>query len=80
MPNDNDNFKLIHSSGTTKTDEPTQDERFSVSINDSMKVKRLVEMYQWIEEQQDNGEGEETTYNYTQEWSSSHINSSDYNS
>jgi hypothetical protein len=41
----NDNLKLIHTTGKTTTDKPTQDERFSVSVDSSMKLKREVEMY-----------------------------------
>ena len=53
---ENDNFKLVHTSAHTSTQKPTEDERFSVSIADSMKLKREVEMYQWQEEKIDGGE------------------------
>jgi len=46
-----------------------------------MKVKRVVEMYQWRETKQDDGDdNRDATYTYEQEWSTDHIDSSTYNS
>ena len=54
----NDNFKLIHTSAATTTEEPVDDEQFNVSVADCMKLKRVVEMLQWVETTH---EGDENT-------------------
>jgi hypothetical protein len=60
--------QLIHFSGLAKPDGPIGNEMFGVSA-DALKLRRIVEMYQWIEHSeertvQDLGGGErtETTY------------------
>ena len=45
-----------------------------------MKLKRVVEMYQWIETTNEGDENTETTYSYSSEWRSDHVDSSNYNS
>jgi hypothetical protein len=61
----NDNFKLIHTSAETTTQKPIEDERFSVTVPDSMKLKRVVEMYQWVETVNEGDDNNETTYSYS---------------
>ncbi len=75
---------LVHISGEATTDAILTDEEFNVSEN-AIKLRRTVEMYQWIEDEDSEtrttlGGGEETvtTYTYQKGWSSSVIDSSDF--
>ena len=61
----NYNFKLIHTSATTTTEQPVDDQELNLTVEDSMKVKRVVEMYQWNETKQEGEEGREDTYTYS---------------
>jgi hypothetical protein len=54
---ENDNFKLIHTSAHTATQSPSEDQQFGVVVNDSMKLKRVVEMHQWVEVKTDGSDG-----------------------
>jgi hypothetical protein len=45
-----------------------------------MKLKRVVEMYQWTETKEDGGEGGEDKFTYNQEWLDFPRDSSGYNS
>lgn len=76
----NYNFKLIHTSATTTTEAPIDDQELNLTVEDSIKVKRVVEMYQWNETKQDGEDDQEATYTYTQEWSSFHVDSTNFNS
>jgi hypothetical protein len=67
--------KLVHLTGKTATDETLSDERFSVVIKNAVKLRRVVEMYQWQEEshtetREQLGGGSETitTYTYSKQW------------
>lgn len=80
----NNNGKLIHVTGRIETKDSLIDEQFGVKVN-ALKLKRKVEMFQWVEQQKKNrrkkvGGGEETvtTYNYVQKWNPSLINSSSF--
>ncbi|MDM8569662.1 TMEM43 family protein [Thiotrichales bacterium HSG1] len=74
--------KLIHLSGPAVTSEVLTDEKFKVNANNVIKLKRIVEMYQWQEKQHPeskglfDGKGTITmTYIYEKVWSSEYINS-----
>jgi hypothetical protein len=67
--------QLIHLSGGVKTPETLGDSQFGISEN-ALKLKRTVEMYQWVEKSKSTtkkkvGGSEETktTYSYEKEWS-----------
>jgi len=69
--------KLVHLTGKTATDETLSDEKFSVVVENAIKLRRVVEMYQWQEEahtetREQFGGGSETitTYTYSKQWSS----------
>lgn len=74
------NNRLVHLSGLLHTAQPLYDPNYGVSVH-AVKLKRQVEMYQWVEytESRDfneNGETKtETTYTYNTEWRSEVINS-----
>lgn len=76
--------KLIHFSGATKVPSVLADGEFGVS-GESLKMKRVVEVYQWKEEAKSKtveklGGGTETTttYTYSKTWSNSLIDSSGF--
>ncbi|MBR5710744.1 MAG: hypothetical protein IKX40_08300 [Thermoguttaceae bacterium] len=77
--------KPVYMTGDAKTEEELSDDFFPVTVN-GFKLKRNVEMYQWVEHEKSEtkkklGGGEETvtTYTYTKEWSDRPINSAQFN-
>lgn len=80
---DNDG-KPVYMTGDAKTEEVLKDDIFPVSFN-GFKLKRNVEMYQWVEHEKTEthkkiGGSEETktTYTYTKEWSDRPIDSGQF--
>ena len=79
------NGKLIHFSGTATTDSQVYDTTFGVgdqSGDNFLKIRRSVEMYQWVEHERsettkNTGGSTDTeyTYTYTKEWKGSVVNS-----
>ena len=49
---DQDNYKLVHASGRCSTNEQVSDERFKITKEDTVKIKRVVEVYQWVEKKE----------------------------
>uniref|UniRef100_A0A8C4EZP1 Transmembrane protein 43 n=1 Tax=Dicentrarchus labrax TaxID=13489 RepID=A0A8C4EZP1_DICLA len=78
----NDN-RLVHLSAQLRTSQPLHDPNYRVVVQ-AVKLKRQVEMYQWVEyheskDYQENGETKtETTYTYNTEWKSELINSRNF--
>ncbi|XP_034725166.1 transmembrane protein 43 [Etheostoma cragini] len=74
------NNRLVHLSAQLHTSQPLHDPNYRVVVQ-AVKLKRQVEMYQWVEYQeskdhQENGETKtETTYTYNTEWKSELVNS-----
>ncbi|XP_064422413.1 transmembrane protein 43 [Latimeria chalumnae] len=72
--------KLIHLSGPLRTTKPLYDPNYGIFVY-AVKLKRHVEMYQWVEyeDSKDYEEGgevkRETTYSYSTEWKSEVVNS-----
>ncbi|MEZ4705451.1 MAG: TMEM43 family protein [Bdellovibrionota bacterium] len=76
--------KLVHSSGLANTDETLKDAYFGIEQN-ALKLRRVVEMYQWEQSSEKKtekklGGSEETTtvYTYKKVWSEKQIKSSDF--
>jgi len=76
--------KLVHMSGKVDTKDVLSDDVFGISAT-AIRLKRNVEMYQWIEESHTTekkkmgGSVEKTTtYTYKKDWSSNAINSSGF--
>ena len=76
--------KPVYMTGDAKTEEELSDDFFPVTVN-GFKLRRNVEMYQWVEHEKSEtkkklGGGEETvtTYTYTKEWSDRPINSAQF--
>jgi hypothetical protein len=61
--------KLVHVSGDATTEETLSDADFGVSLN-AIKLKRDVEMYQWVEKSttEKSGNTKKTKYTYSKEW------------
>ena len=77
--------KLIHITGTAKTEDILTDELFSGISTKGMRLSRSVEYYQWVEntktETKKNVGGSETTkttYTYSKKWVSSPEDSSEF--
>ncbi|XP_076614321.1 transmembrane protein 43 [Chaetodon auriga] len=77
------NNRLVHLSAQLQTSQPLHDPNYRVVVQ-AVKLKRQVEMYQWVEYQeskdyQENGETKtETTYTYNTEWKSELVNSRNF--
>ncbi len=76
--------KLVHVVGKATTDETLKDPAFNVSAQ-ALKLKRIVEMYQWDEEVETRtrkkmGGSKETIkeYNYRKTWATRHIPSTEF--
>ncbi|KAF1391676.1 hypothetical protein PFLUV_G00044550 [Perca fluviatilis] len=74
------NYRLVHLSARLRTSQPLHDPNYRVVVQ-AVKLKRQVEMYQWVEyreskDYQEDGETKtETTYTYNTEWKSELVNS-----
>lgn len=67
--------KLVHVIGKTTLEDPAEDELFGITGPDLVKIRRLVEVYQWVEQTKQTtrtklGGGEETVteYTYSKKW------------
>ena len=76
--------KLVHLSGKAITDEILEDNTFGIKTN-SIKLKRNIEMFQWVEKSSSKtekklGGGTETvtTYSYEKKWSSELVDSNEF--
>lgn len=76
----------IYVTGEAETNRALRDGSFGININDALRLRRQVEMYQWVEDQSSEtrdklGGGSETitTYSYRKDWSSSPVNSTNFN-
>ena len=76
------NGKLLHISGNAKSNDILKDTEFGVSEN-AIKLKRNVEMYQWVEEKESKSKKKlggrketKTTYKYNKKWKDSAVKSS----
>lgn len=73
----------VHLSAKLRTSQPLHDPNYKVVVQ-AVKLKRQVEMYQWVEHQesrdyQEDGETKtETTYTYNTEWKAELINSRNF--
>ncbi|KAM4612830.1 transmembrane protein 43 [Polymixia lowei] len=80
---DQNNNHLVHLSAPLYTSQPLHDPNYRVVVQ-AVKLKRQVEMYQWVEyhesrDYQEDGETKtETTYTYNTEWKSELINSRNF--
>lgn len=71
-------MKLVHVSGKAQTKENLQDLEFGVVAQDSYKLLRKVEMYQWKESYQEAVGANPAFYSYKKVWSDEPIDSSQF--
>ena len=57
------NFELVHTSGEVTTENPIGDQQIEYMKEQCVKLKRDVQVYQWVEERVE--EGENVRYNYS---------------
>ncbi|MEL7496958.1 MAG: TMEM43 family protein [Planctomycetota bacterium] len=76
---------LVHMSGTANSTESLSDETFGITVENAIRLDRIVEMFQWKEEQDSKTEKKlgggtttVTTFNYKKVWSEDSIDSSDF--
>lgn len=70
------NTTLVHLSGFADTEEVLQDELFGIRER-AIHLSRNVEMYQWVEEEEENSEGHKH-YEYHRQWHPNRVNSSGF--
>jgi hypothetical protein len=77
--------KLVHMSGTATSHETLADASLDVSVDKAIKLKRVVQMFQWKEDKQTKtkkklggGNRKTTTYSYDAGWYSKAIDSSKF--
>jgi hypothetical protein len=77
--------KLLHLSGMMETKAPARDTAFGIGADSLLRVKRTVEMYQWVEHKESHSrknlggsETTETTYTYRKEWTDHPVDSSHF--
>jgi len=73
------NFKLVHTSGKSENKTELVDNEFGIVAENSYRLKRIVEMYQWRQEKITGKDGAPDRYTYSQQWCSSPIDSSNFN-
>ena len=75
-PEDANNYKLVYASGETTNESAITDREFNISVDNCVKICRVVEMYQWVEHTRK--EGEHTHYSYSKEWKNFIVSSSNF--
>ena len=60
------------------TEDCIEEHLFKLQFNQCVRIKRQVEVYQWIETKEEGGEGEKDTYTYKKEWKTELIASHGY--
>ena len=61
------NYELVHADGEVSTDKPAIDERFNVVKENTVKIRRTVQVLQWVENSEQR-ENQEPRYFYEKEW------------
>ncbi|MBE9561575.1 MAG: TMEM43 family protein [Proteobacteria bacterium] len=81
----NNEGKLVHLTGQAESNETLGDDRFGIVQENIIKLRRVVQMYQWQENQQSRTEEKLggstetiTTYTYAKEWNSKVTNSNNF--
>ena len=74
-PLQNNLFKLVHLAGTTHNKEDLQDLDFGVVAQDSYRLRRKVEMFQWCETFVPASSSRKACYTYAKQWSEDPIDS-----
>lgn len=72
------NFKLVHLNGKTVNETELEDLNFGITVENSYRLKRIVEVYQWHETATKKEGKDEWDYHHHKAWSSTKINSSNF--
>lgn len=64
---EDNNYKLVHTGGKAINNTELVDNQFGVSVENSYRLKRIVEVYQWVETQ--TKKDDKIQYYYNQRWS-----------
>ena len=82
-PDDANELVLVHLTGTTENKQEIKDNELDVSVNNSYRLKRKVEMYQWSETVRQDGKDHNgntrKSYTYASVWDENKIESSAFN-
>jgi len=75
----------VHVTARAQTPETLEESQFGLTSDEALRLRREVEMYQWVEEEETRtertaggGERRETTYRYHKEWVGSPVDSSGF--
>ena len=71
------NYALVHCKGQLTTTTKVEDQRFTVSLDNAVKIKREVQMLQWVETKEERS-GDGFTCHYNPEWCSTVIDSTTF--
>jgi hypothetical protein len=63
-PLEENNMKLVYVSGDTENKKPVEDKELGVEFNKCVKVKRTVEMFQWVEHRQHQNHNNQNNNNH----------------
>jgi len=70
-PSSEYHYALLYASGQVAVENDLVDEKFNVGTADTVKLKRTIEMYQWVEEKETksvSSDEEVTKYTYTKKF------------
>lgn len=73
---EDNNYKLVHTGGKAINNTELVDNQFGVSVENSYRLKRIVEVYQWVETQ--TKKDDRIHYYYNQQWSQQAIDSNTF--
>ena len=75
-----ENLALVHGEGETEQKETLADQKFKVEVENSYRLVRTVEMFQWQETRHEEKQGDQTRiwYSHSKSWSSSKIDSASF--
>lgn len=65
---ESNNFRLVHVTGKSENKTQLTDNDFELSVDNSYRLNRTVEMYQWTETSHKNEGSDTYTYTYSQGW------------
>jgi len=69
-PNGTDDKNLVFLKGEANAEEELVDEVSGISVNNCFRLKKIVEMHQWVEHRREEKNGDDTRvwYEYNTEW------------
>ena len=77
-PVQNNLFKLVHLSGVATNREDLVDLDFGVVAQDSYRLRRRVQMFQWVETFNEGVQGKPASHTYYKQWTETPIDSTQF--